>query len=305
MSREYISDKRNASLKNKPDPKISNYTLRTPNFKPKENIPLKFDKCSTPASTPTILSQSQDTTSTFIPKNNNFNKYLQELCTEAKINLYYAREIQNIRDSRHKYKYFCQQIANYSKITNWSIEDLPTPFGTVKVLYIHNRNYVDKFICMGNKYSSYKEILPVLDNSKHSNEIAKSILEYLETPAIDNFINLSSLQVKQYNSTELGDKELNCAKALSAILMISEPSQNRNYCGGALERALLRYIVNNKCKFSDVINKKLYPQMQKGGAAIARMLMSIPNELNSQMSPQGLDLMNQLPITPPTHYKLQ
>ena len=291
------------------DPKIGSQEFRTSSFNAKKRIAgkLNFDKqryeCSTPTSTPIILSQSQDTTTTSVSENDSFNKHLQKLRTEISVNLNRAREIQIMRDTCNKYKYFCQQIAGYSKTTNWSPEKLPTPFGNVTVRYIHNSRSVDKFIC-GGKYSSYKEILDVLDNSKHSNEIAKSMLKYLESLAIDNFIDLSNLQVNQYNSSELGKEELTCAKVLSAMLMISEPSQNRNYCGGALERALLRYIVEHKCKFSDVINETFYPQIKKGGAIIARTMMNISDELAAHFSPQGLDLKdnanNESLISPPS-----
>ncbi len=257
----------------------------------------------TPTSTPIIASNSQDNPSTPVEKIKFQNDLFKGVYKTGDYLIELARNIQIAREETAKYKYLAQQLSSYTG-KGKKIEKVPTPFGSVTVSYKHNRRSVDKFI-HGGIYSSYKSILRILDRSDYSKEIAKDILKYLETSAIDNFKDFSDVQIEPVEYIDnLSAAELICAKVLSAILMVSEPSQNRNYCGGALERALLRTIVSRGCNFSDVINKELYQQMQKYGAIIARMMMHISDELAVYFSPQVLDFpdnANDVPlVSPPT-----
>ena len=310
MSRSYQANPKKTKPRYRINAKNYNIIPRKLQFSPKNLIDRQFgstdkqDENSTPTSTPIISSNSQDNSFTSVKKLRFSIGSFKIVYRTSDYLMTFTRRIQSYRDETRIYKYFAQQISSYTGGDN-KTEYIATPFGSAKVWYRHYKFHdVDKVIC-GGCYSSYTSILSVLNTSNYSQEIAESILKYLQTPAINNFKDFNDLKVDQSKYiNKLSHKELKCANALSAILMVSEPSKNRNYGGGARERALLRTMLSSNGRFTDVFNKKFYPQMQKGGAAIARTSTSIPNELNSKMSPQGLDLMNQLPITPPTHSKL-
>lgn len=309
MARLYHT-KRKGKRKRKRKINAKNYNiiLTKTQFSPKNLISRPIDPIdqqnenSTPTSTPIAASNSQDNSFTPIKKLKFSIGSFRIVYRTGNYLMSFTRRIQIYRDTTGIYKYFSQQLSSYKGAGHKS-ERVPTPFGSITVSYMDNKlHLVDKFV-RGGRYSAYKNILGILDKSNYSHEIAKSILEYLETPAIDNFKDFNDVQIEKVKYIDnLSKAESACAKALSAILMISEPSQNRNYGGGMPERAIARKIVDCNCRFSDVINKELYQQMQKGGAKIAKTMIHLSPELAIYSSPQGLDLMddaNEVSLIPP------
>lgn len=191
-----------------------------------------------------------------------------------------ARKRQERRSENGKnFRYLSQRLTSYVPIQR----PLKTPFGNVQLELRYGKDAHDVVVSLP-RPTDYEKICQSIDDAVGRDKIkalASEIDAFLRLEDSDeykekSFIDILNILLKNVKESDFfDDKESEPAKAaavLSAVLFVCEPSKNRSFDGGKLERASLKFIVGGKNTFSEVYGGKapIYVPADDGGTEDAR-----------------------------------